>query len=486
MRARDALVYAVLGTSLVAPWAPGRALAQLTLVEEGGWFGDDDLALGQGAFPFALDSLTGFPIHDVAGLNDGIYGNLNSWIGDSGAPGFAGIAFGGRFTVRSIAFGRDNTGQYADRCLGRYVLQYTAVDSPNELTPDGDWTEVGELWNDGICPGLPALRHRYDFPPVEATAIRLIVPGTGLAEGTCIDELEVYGEAGAVLTEPCEDLPDLELAEEGGWFAEDDLALAPGAFPFALDSLAGFPIHDVAGLNDGVYGNLNSWIGNTGAPGFAGIALGGRLTVQSIAFGRDNTGQYADRSLGRYVLQSTAVDSPSELTPDGDWVDIGEARNDGICPPLPGLRHRYNFAPVEATAIRLLVPATGIGGGTCIDELEVYGEAGPVQADMCGPPPPPPDPVFHRGDVDQNGQLQLTDAIALLSFLFLGGGEPRCLEAADADDNGLLQLTDAIRILAYLFLGMAPPAAPGPPPGPCGPDPAESPAALGCGSFESC
>ena len=29
-------------------------------------------------------------------------------------------------------------------------------------------------------------------------------------------------------------------------------------------------------------------------------------------------------------------------------------------------------------------------------------------------------PVFHRGDADDNGELQLTDAIRILGFLFLG------------------------------------------------------------------
>ncbi|MBI4603751.1 MAG: hypothetical protein HY721_17490 [Planctomycetes bacterium] len=97
----------------------------------------------------------------------------------------------------------------------------------------------------------------------------------------------------------------------------------------------------------------------------------------------------------------------------------------------------------------------------------------------------PPEPVFHRGDADQNGQLQLTDAIRILGFLFLGGPAPDCLDAADADDNGQLQLTDAIRILGFLFLGGVPPATPGPPPDPCGPDTAGADE-LGCTAYVGC
>ncbi|MBI4604847.1 MAG: hypothetical protein HY721_23030 [Planctomycetes bacterium] len=97
-------------------------------------------------------------------------------------------------------------------------------------------------------------------------------------------------------------------------------------------------------------------------------------------------------------------------------------------------------------------------------------------------------PIFHRGDADSNAQLQLTDAIRILGYLFLGAVAPACLDAADADDNGQLQLTDAIKILGYLFLGQAAPAPPGPPGSPCGedPTPADAGADLGCGEYAGC
>ncbi len=42
-----------------------------------------------------------------------------------------------------------------------------------------------------------------------------------------------------------------------------------------------------------------------------------------------------------------------------------------------------------------------------------------------------------RGDVDQNEQLNLTDAVSLLNFLFSGGNEPECLALANADSAAL-------------------------------------------------
>ena len=61
---------------------------------------------------------------------------------------------------------------------------------------------------------------------------------------------------------------------------------------------------------------------------------------------------------------------------------------------------------------------------------------------------------FVRGDVNSDSEINLTDAILILSFLFTGGPAPACMDAADADDNRSLQITDAIRILNWLFVGM--------------------------------
>lgn len=67
---------------------------------------------------------------------------------------------------------------------------------------------------------------------------------------------------------------------------------------------------------------------------------------------------------------------------------------------------------------------------------------------------------FRRGDVDGDGKRTLTDPIALLLHLFLGGREPSCPDAADSDDDGELDIADAVLILNHLFLGGDAPAEP--------------------------
>ena len=93
--------------------------------------------------------------------------------------------------------------------------------------------------------------------------------------------------------------------------------------------------------------------------------------------------------------------------------------------------------------------------------------------------------LFRRGDTDANASLDITDAVRILGYLFLGAPALDCLEAADSDDSGEIELTDAVRILNHAFLGGEPPEVPGPPPAPCGPDPAGSPD-TGCDEYEGC
>jgi hypothetical protein len=56
-----------------------------------------------------------------------------------------------------------------------------------------------------------------------------------------------------------------------------------------------------------------------------------------------------------------------------------------------------------------------------------------------------------------------------------------CLRAADIDDDGNLNVTDAVLLLGFLFQGAAPPEEPYPE---CGPPP--SAGLLECSSFSPC
>lgn len=70
--------------------------------------------------------------------------------------------------------------------------------------------------------------------------------------------------------------------------------------------------------------------------------------------------------------------------------------------------------------------------------------------------------VFVRGEVNDDGLVNIADAVGVLNYLFLGSAAPRCLKAADTDDDGAINLTDAVYLLGYLFLGGPPPPPPHP------------------------
>ena len=74
--------------------------------------------------------------------------------------------------------------------------------------------------------------------------------------------------------------------------------------------------------------------------------------------------------------------------------------------------------------------------------------------------------VFVRGDSNLDKTINLTDAVFILSVLFLGKPPSfSCADAADTNDDGILNLTDAVFLLGYQFLGGPAPPAPFPSPG---------------------
>ena len=97
----------------------------------------------------------------------------------------------------------------------------------------------------------------------------------------------------------------------------------------------------------------------------------------------------------------------------------------------------------------------------------------------------PEDPVvfndFIRAEVNLDGRADLSDAINILNFLFLGQSAPTCVASADVNDDNTVDITDGIYLLGWLFTGGNQPPAPYPD---CGSDDSASP--LGCVSYPPC
>ena len=60
---------------------------------------------------------------------------------------------------------------------------------------------------------------------------------------------------------------------------------------------------------------------------------------------------------------------------------------------------------------------------------------------------------YLRGDSNNSGDVDISDAIHVLGFLFVGGSGPECRSAADANLSGGIDISDAVTILAFLYQG---------------------------------
>ena len=111
---------------------------------------------------------------------------------------------------------------------------------------------------------------------------------------------------------------------------------------------------------------------------------------------------------------------------------------------LPG-----DFYPVDYTD-RFLVPVQYlVGDGT------VRPEAGAGGVRLLGP-------RYLRGDSNGDAVVDISDSKFTLDWLFLGGREPGCLEAADANQDHSVNIADPIYTLEWKFNGSPRPPAPFP------------------------
>ena len=126
-----------------------------------------------------------------------------------------------------------------------------------------------------------------------------------------------------------------------------------------------------------------------------------------------------------------------------------------------------SIAGTEVTLYFDLVGAdSDTGGGVEIDDIA-------VSTAVIG---------FIRGDVNDDNDVNISDPIRALNYLFAGGDAPPCFDAADANNDSELNITDPIYELNFLFGGGDPIPSPYPD---CGPDVGPDDT-LGCESVGVC
>ena len=91
------------------------------------------------------------------------------------------------------------------------------------------------------------------------------------------------------------------------------------------------------------------------------------------------------------------------------------------------------------------------------------------------------DEVMLRGDANQSGVVDMSDAILILDYLY--GNPPAnidCLDSADSNDDGFVEDADFVHLTNWLFHGG--PIPPDPGPYYCGEDPTSD--NLSCVSYD--
>ena len=182
--------------------------------------------------------------------------------------------------------------------------------------------------------------------------------------------------------------------------------------------------------------------------------------------------------VGRYVLENRGgagqVQSPltpvvgetallvvrAELRPGPDRFTLHV--NPDPCMPEPDsgtVKTDLDLGDVNA----IVIYSTG---GFSLDELRLGSSFDGVvrQGATCAPPGGSQLPA----DCNQDGTLDLSDGVCLLTFLFLGtiprlpcgdgsAADPANVTLLDSNGDAMLDLSDAVRVLGYLFVGTPPP-----------------------------
>ncbi|MDE0959838.1 MAG: hypothetical protein OSB09_03580 [Planctomycetota bacterium] len=158
------------------------------------------------------------------------------------------------------------------------------------------------------------------------------------------------------------------------------------------------------------------------------------------------------------ILEGTIAVGGSSLTTPPIAAAIPVAVFDAIPAPAPFNGFPFNYDTLtEVLGFFGVNPDVDIDGDGVFDAFSVEFVLAFVSCQIIYPSS---EPLFLRGDINDDGTTDLSDAINLLDYLFTSGAEPSCYDGADTNDDGALDLADVILVLSYLFTGGPPPEDP--------------------------
>jgi hypothetical protein len=153
---------------------------------------------------------------------------------------------------------------------------------------------------------------------------------------------------------------------------------------------------------------------------------------------------------------------------DGDTIWYGESRNYDSFTYPKGVLPVDGHSSIQVTDFEDDLFTIGENSPTNLAE-----ESGAVDVE---------DAVFnfYRGDCNDDRRRDISDAVFLLTSLFVAARTLNCEDACDTNDDGVIDIADAIAGLSFLFGG----GTLSPPWQDCAPDPTAD--TLSCLSFSDC
>jgi hypothetical protein len=174
------------------------------------------------------------------------------------------------------------------------------------------WRREGPAAGGGALPGrepVNARRNVERFEPVVARRLRFVANATNVGE-PCLDELEILSVGDAA-------------SDAGGTRA--NVALSSfGAVARASSVFLDDPRHTLEHVNDGRYGNDHSWIPRE-VRGWVEIELARPTPIDTVVWGRDREGAFADRLPTDYRIEV--------LVEGAGWRVVASSKDRR--PPLP-------------------------------------------------------------------------------------------------------------------------------------------------------
>ena len=370
----------------------------------------------------ALDGQNGLRVHGVA-QNDNLGGSV-AGLGDFDGDGISDLALG--------AAGAGFAGQASSG--GVWVL----FGDSDEARPAR--VDLGGEDADGLL----VLEGHANF----GTGLGMGLAGLGDVNGDGLDDLffgaptaggggggtgglahVVFGSAahglGGVLA-----LPGLSTAE--GFTLHGDIVsqrfglAAAGRSDVNGDGLGDFVVADQGtGALYLVYGRTSGWPTDvfTLAPDVAPLPGGGLLLTSS------GTDSFSSTSLS--VLQDIDGDGLDELA-------VGQFGGNGRVRVL-----RMPFVSLDCDVDGIL-DSCEIAADASLDS-DADGRLDSCEGRVV------PEPEFLRGDSNQDGRIDISDAFKPLAVLFLGAEPLQCEKAADVNDDGRVDVSDSTHLLDYLF-----------------------------------